>query len=432
MIRRGVSRITLITTIIVIVIIIAGAAYLLWPKGPAPVKEIKIGVSEPLTGPAADTGKLAVQGMEFAVDEINNAGGVKSLGGAKLKLVISDHGGDPKTGALETERLITEEKVVLMLGCYYSSVTKTASEVAERYKVPFLNPDSVSPGLTTRGFKWFFRATPYDVHLAKETFEFFNWINKQHPGLLKTIGILAEDSEWGSSWKDLIIKYAKSYGYPITVVVSFHTGATSLDTEVMKIKEANPDIVFEGAYTTDAILLMRTLKKLDYAPKLMIGEAGIEQQYLLDAVGKLAAYQFAITKHCPDLVEKIPKLKAKNEEFKAKYGKDMGEVAVRGYIGVYVAYTAIEEAGKTASPTNLEAFRTAIRNALVKIDIGKNVPWMIAPWDGVKFDEKGDNVRARGIIVQVMPDDIKHHTVWPRDLATREPIIPMPSWEERG
>ncbi|MEM3551708.1 MAG: ABC transporter substrate-binding protein [Candidatus Bathyarchaeia archaeon] len=427
----AVKKSTVAAIVAVLIVAAVVGVYFMWPKPSPVVTEIKIGVNEPLTGAAADTGLLALQGMRFAVDEINAAGGVKSLGGINLTLVISDCAGDPKTGALETERLITTENVVAVLGSYFSSVTKTASEVAESYEVPFLNPDSISPSLTQRGFKWFFRTTPTDVHLVPEAFKYLDWLKTQYPGQINTIGVLHEDSEWGASWWELIKNEAPKHGYSIVVEVKFKTGATSLDSEVLAVKEKNPDVLFQASYTTDTILLLNTIKRLNYAPKLMIGAAGIEQPYTLEATKELSHYQHAITKFCWDFFAFNEKVKAKNEAFKKKFNKDLGEVAVRGYVAVYTMYYAIEEAGKTASPSDLKAFRTAIRDALKAIDIGKEPAWMIAPWDGVKFDENGDNIRARGIIVQVMPEDTKHHTVWPRELATEDPIFPMPPWEQR-
>jgi branched-chain amino acid transport system substrate-binding protein len=427
----GLKKSTAAVVVVIIALAAIVAGYFMWPKPSPVITEIKIGINEPLTGAAADTGLLALQGMRFAADEINAAGGVKSLGGANLTLIISDCAGVPATGALETERLITTENVVAVIGSYFSSVTKTASEVAESYEVPFLNPDSISPSLTQRGFKWFFRTTPTDVHLVPETFKFLDWLKTQYPGKINNIGILHEDSEWGLSWYELVKANAAEHGYPLVVEVRFKTGATSLDAEVLKVKEKNPDVLFQASYTTDTILLLNTIKNLNYAPKLMIGAAGIEQPYTLEAAKGLSHYQFAITKFCWDYFEFNEKVKAKNAAFKAKFNKDLGEVAVRGYVAVYTLYYAIEEAGKKANPADLKAFRTAIRDALKATDIGTEPAWMIAPWSGVKFDENGDNIRARGIIVQVMPDDTKHHTVWPRELATRDPIFPMPPWEER-
>lgn len=431
--RKAVTKVqAAIAVVVIVVAAIAGVAYYLsLPPPPTPISEVKIGVLLPFTGPAAEVGKLEKMGIEFALDEINAAGGIKSLGGAELSVVWADHGGDPKTGSLECERLITAENVAAIMGAYYSSVTKTSSEVTERYEVPYLNPDSVSPTLTARDFKWFYRISPFDWHMIGAMFELIDYANEKQPGVIETLGVLIEDSEWGLSCRDMIVEFAEKHGYDIIKIVTFHSGTASFDVEVTTMKEANPDFLFTGAYTTDMILLTKTLKKLDYLPKMIAGEAGTEQPAWWEAVGDLSYYHCSVLKYNWDLVEKIPKIKEVNDAFKAKYGVDVSNEIARPYVGIYTLYTAIEEAGKVASPSDLEAFRKAIRDALENLDIGMEPRWMIMPWKGIKFDETHQNFLACGTMVQMMPDDGKYHTVWPKEFATAEPIVPMPSWSER-
>ena len=420
-----------IVAIIVAVAVIASVAYYLsLPTSPT-VQEVKIGWVAPLTGPAAEVGKLQRMGAEFALDEINAAGGIKNLGGAKLTIIWADHGGDPKTGAIEAERLITTENIVALMGCYYSSVTKTVSDTAERYKIPHINPSSTSPKLTERGLKWYFRVCHHDgIAIRDGYFAFFNWMNQQNPGTIEKIAILHEDSEWGVSNAEVIKKCASEFGYEIVECISFHSGTASLDTEMLRIKESNPDFFFFLGYTTDCILCVKTMKKLDFAPKLFGDHSGFMQPAYWESTKELSYYTIEYDTFSIDLLEILPQLKEKNAAFKEKYGQDISDCVARAYIGVYVAYSAIEEAAKVASPTNLEEFRKAVRDALVKMDIGKDVDWMILPWDGIKFDENGQNIRARVIINQMMPDDGRYHIVYPRDIATRDPLL-MPPWSER-
>ncbi|MBM3302723.1 MAG: ABC transporter substrate-binding protein [Deltaproteobacteria bacterium] len=123
------------------------------------VDEIKIGVLYPLTGGAAAEGKELRDGAELAAEIANNAkpaldmmmakaAGIKSLGGAKLKLIIQDHQGNPQLAADLAKKLIQDDKVVGLMGCYHSAVTKTVAAVAERFGVPLINESSTSPALT--------------------------------------------------------------------------------------------------------------------------------------------------------------------------------------------------------------------------------------------------------------------------------------------
>jgi branched-chain amino acid transport system substrate-binding protein len=145
-------------------------------------KVIKIGAVYPLTGNIASTGLDCKRGVDLAVDIINGkydldlplakSEGLPNLGGAKIEIVYADTKGDPKNGMSETERLIAQEKVVAMIGAYQSSVTKTASQITERMKVPYVCSDSSSPTLTERGFKYFFRVSPHDAIFARDQFQF--------------------------------------------------------------------------------------------------------------------------------------------------------------------------------------------------------------------------------------------------------------------
>ena len=105
--------------------------------------------------------------------------GLPNLKGAKIKIIPGDHQGKPEVGMAEAERLITQEKVVAIIGCYNSAVTATASQAAERYGIPFLNDSSSSPSLTERGFKWFFRTTPHDDMFSENFFIFLNDLRRR-------------------------------------------------------------------------------------------------------------------------------------------------------------------------------------------------------------------------------------------------------------
>ena len=428
--RKGLSK-SLLAAIVVIVVIIVAAAVLMMQGGGGAVKEVKVGVVLPLSGKLAETGADLKRGLEFAVEEINAAGGIKSLGGAKIVLVFGDSAGKPETGAAEAERLITEEKVVAMLGSYQSAVTKTVSEVCERYHVPMLNPESTSPTLTARGYKWFFRTTPHDEMFAKQHVDFVNWLNKKYGNQIKRIAIIHEDTEWGTATARAWQKYFTQAGYQIVKVVSYHAATiTSMDSEIDTLKAANPDLVLVASYVQDAILFVQTAKQRDFNPKAILAQdAGFINPSYVKQVGKDGFYIFSREVFNWDLGQKIPKLKEVNDRYKAKYGVDLNGNSARDYTGAWVLYYALEEAGKKASPANLEEFRKAIRDALASLNIPGDK--LIMPWKGVKFDSNGQNTLGQGIVVQMMEDG-KYHTVFPEEFATAEPVFPMPKWSERG
>ncbi len=429
--RSGLSKTVLAIIVVIVIAIIAAAAFMLTGPAGGGEKVVKVGVVLPLSGKLAETGADLKRGLEFAVEQINSQGGIKSLGGAKIELVFGDSAGKPETGAAEAERLITEEKVVAILGSYQSAVTKTVSEVCERYHVPMLNPESTSPTLTQRGYKWFFRTTPHDDTFARQHVDFVKWLNQKFGNQIKTIAIIHEDTEWGTATAKAWQKYFTEAGFKVVKVVSYHAATvTSLDSEVESLKAANPDLLLAASYVSDAILLVQTMKQKDFAPKAVLAQdAGFINPSYVKQVGKDGFYIFSREVFNWDLTEKIPKLKQVNDAYKAKYGVDLNGNSARDYTGMWVLYYALEEAGKKADPSNLEEFRKALRDALARINIPGSE--LIMPWKGVKFDETGQNALGQGIVVQMMEDG-KYHTVYPEEFATAKPVFPMPKWSERG
>ncbi|MET1128808.1 MAG: ABC transporter substrate-binding protein [Thermoproteota archaeon] len=424
---------TLLALAAVAVVIIAGAAIYFGMRGPGAPEEraIRIGVILPLSGRLAETGADLRDGVEFAVEKINAEGGVKNCGGAKIVVAWGDSAGKPETGAAEAERLITQERVVALLGAYQSAVTKTASEVAERYQVPFLNPDSTSPLLTKRGYKWFFRTTPHDEMFAAQQVEFVKWLNERYGLNLKTVAIIHEDSEWGSNVAEAWERLFTEAGFTVVKKVSYHAATvTSLDSEVKALKEANPDVLLVASYVQDALLLVRTMKAHDFAPKVVLAQdAGFISPGYVNSVGSDGWFIFSREVFNWDLTEKIPLLKQVNDEYRSRYGKDLNGNSARDYTGVWVLYYALEEACKQAKPwEDLQAFRRALRDALANIYVPGDK--LIVPWRGVKFDENGQNTLGQGIIVQMMKDG-KYYTVYPPEFATREPVVPFPPWSQR-
>src|SRR5271170_1834536 len=235
-------------------------------------EEIRIGAIYPLTGAAASTGLEMKNALELAAYLINTGtkgldlplqttGGLPNLHGAKIRLIFGDHQGNPQTGATEAERLISQEKVVALVGCYFSGVTNTASQVAERNGVPFLNPDSSSPTLTQRGFKWFFRTTPHDELFVANFFQFLKDVQKKQHISVKRIALFDENTLFGTETAKMEEKLAGEQNYPIVEKVIYPEKSTQLTSEVQRIKAANPDLIMQASYVGDAILSIKTYKE---------------------------------------------------------------------------------------------------------------------------------------------------------------------------
>jgi ABC-type sugar transport system substrate-binding protein len=167
-------------------------------------QEVKVGVLYPLSGPTAQIGLDAVAAVRTAVDIVNQGAdlplalakskGLPGLGGAKITIVVVDHQGKPDVGQSETERLITQEKVHVVFGAYFSSVTATASQAAERAGIPFVNAESSQPALTERGLKYFFRTSPTDETFTKMMFDFLKDFGAKSGQKFQSASIFHEDT----------------------------------------------------------------------------------------------------------------------------------------------------------------------------------------------------------------------------------------------
>lgn len=394
-------------------------------------EEIRIGVIYPLTGSAASTGLELKNAAQLAADLINGtdkglglplagAGGLPGLKGAKIKLVFADHQGNPQVGASEAERLIAEHKVAALQGAYFSTVTTTASQVAERNGVPFLNADSSSPALTQRGFKWFFRTTPHDELFVQNAFEFLRDLQKTKGIQVKRIAIFAENTEFGTGAAKLQERYAKENGYEIVEKVLYPPKGTQLTSEVQKLKASRPDIVMQSSYLGDAILSMKTYKDLGFLPTgLLANNAGFNDSEFLKTMGKDGNFVISREVWALDLGTKKPVIARANALLQARHAVNFNGNSARAFTGIFALADAINRAGSTKP----EAIQKALQET--------NIPGadLIMPWSGIQFDATGQNTRGAGIIVQVQ--DGKYATVWPFDLASKEVIWPMPAWDKR-
>ncbi len=394
------------------------------------VDEVSIGLLYPLTGKMAPAGTDLVKGIELATEIVNNAfpdldlplagtAGLPNLGGAKLKLFVEDHEASPEKAMSGAERLINERKVSALIGAHLSSCTATASQVAERYKVPMINAASSSPTLTERGFKWFFRPSPHDETFVESYFLFLNDVQKKTGKPIKRIALMCEDTLFGSDVVRLTHKFAEKHGYEIVLEILTTPGTNELTTEVQKIKAAKPDVLMTATYVSDQILYMRTAKEMDLnIDGLLMTTGWVDNSIILPTLKEDGNHVICRDVWALDLAAKKPLISKVNEMYKERHGVNMNGNIARAFQAAYVLYIAINNAG-SAEPA-------AIRDALASIDLDEKD--LIVPWKRVKFNEQGQNEYGSSIIVQTL--DNSFYTVWPFEYAAKELVWPRPNWNE--
>ncbi len=419
-----------IVVIVIIACLIGYFAYQASIKPIEEVKEVKVGVLLPLTGPAAHEGWLARHAIELAIEHINERGGVKSLGGAKLVPIFADTTGSPETGMAEAERLITQEKVHVLTGCYQSAVTFPVASVAEKHKIPFMVADAISDKITEQGYKYVFRIHGKASWYGRDAVRAIIDLNDAHGTNFRTIGLVYEDDEFGKSSAEGFKKYLNELApdYKIVFEESYPVAAADLTPLVTKLKAANPDIVLHVAYANDALLFVRTMKSLGWYPKVYmgLGAAGQSHRDFIEGLGEDAEFVFTQTEWQPDLLNS-PKLKRfayVNEEFKAKAGQEMTGIPADCYSSTWVLYYGIEKAGSLDPDKIREAL------ASIVIDLPSEEVNVILPYEKIDLTKDGQNPYTAICVAQIINGEFK--IVWPSEYATIDAVWPAPSWEERG
>jgi len=311
--------------------------------------------------------------------------------------------------------------VVALIGCYQSAVTTEVSHLAEEKGIPFLTAESTAPSLTQQGLNYFFRTTPDDKIFVQNFYEFLQDVQEEKGIETDTVGIVHENSVWGSEFGALIRQYAEEHGYQVVENVSYAANTSNVSNEVQRLKDAQPDVVMQASYINDAILYMQTYKELNFSPDAILADdGGFIDPAFLQALGNDGNYILTREVWSKDLAATKPLVGTINQLFWERYGMDMNGDSARAFTGMLVLADAINRAGSTDPEV--------IRKALLETNISSDE--LIMPWDGVKFDqETHQNILGKGIICQII--DREYYTVWPRNLATKEVIWPMPMWDER-
>jgi branched-chain amino acid transport system substrate-binding protein len=385
--------------------------------------EVTIGVVYPFSGANAQIGVDAQHALNTAADIINTvhdldlplakSEGLPGLSGAKVRLIPADHQSDPQKGRAETERLITQEKVCAIVGTYQSAVAVTVGETCERYEVPFMSADNSSPSLHRRGLKFFFRASAHDEMFSAAMFDFFDALRKKGQKI-DTLALFHEDTIYGTDSSNAQLKLASDRSYKVVANIKYRANTPSLTAEVEQLKAVDADVLMPSSYTTDSILLVKTMVELGYQPKAIVAQdAGFAEKVFYDAVGDKIKGSITRGSFSLDLAAKRPSVGTINALFKARSGKDLNDLTSREFMALLILADAIDRAKSTDGEQ--------IRAALAATELpGERT---IMPWRRVKFDESGQNNDADPVLLQWT--GTKFVTIFPAQVAIADAIWPM-------
>jgi branched-chain amino acid transport system substrate-binding protein len=368
---------------------------------------VKIGVLHPVTGFLAYSGNLSRLGAQMAIDDLNKAGGIKSLGGAKLEPVLGDAQSKPEVGAAEVEKM-NEQGVSAIVGAYASAICLATTQAAAKSNIPHVVDVGVADQIVERGLKNTFRFAPGYKVCADTAMNDLVLLNNLAGKPAKSVLIVHEESLFGTGTANLLAQQLPQLGFEVKEVIKHANPTRDFNNIVLRVKAANPDIVIPANYYNEYALFVRTMKQQNVRPKAIYSVLG----------GAASSYKFV--KEFADAANGVldvnhwfnPKdkrawaLKKRVDEMKDQF---FTYEVYLNYSAVHLLADAIERAKSSK--------REDIISALASSTWDKH----IMPYGPTRF-VNGQNEGARPLMMQVLKNDIK--VVLPNTYAETQPAFP--------
>ena len=385
----------------------AGASALAFPLvGGAQPRPVKVGILHPVTGALAFSGQQCREGALLAIEDINRAG-IRSLGGARLEVMLGDAQSTPQAGTAEIEKM-NEAGCSAVVGAFASAICLATTQAAARHNLPHVVDVGVADQIVQRGLKNTFRFGPGYATCAQIAVNNLHVLNTVAGKPAKSVMIIHEESLFGTGTANLLSRELPGYGFEVKEVIKHANPTRDFNNIVLRMKSVNPDIVIPANYYNEYALLVRTMQQQRVVPKAIYSVLG----------GAASSYKFL--KEFPDAANgiidcnhwfnpKSPKSAALRKRVEAK-GLFFTYEVFMTYTATMLLADAIERAGS--------ADRAAIIDALDKSTFADH----IMPYGPTQF-VNGQNQGAQPLMTQVVGGDIK--VIVPREYREVEPIFPL-------
>jgi len=369
---------------------------------------VKVGVLHPVSGALSYSGQQGRLGAQLAIEEINAAGGIKALRGAKIEAVLGDAQSTPEGGNAEVEKM-NAAGVAAIVGGYASSICLAASQTAARYDLPYIVDVGVVDSIVTRGLKNTFRFGPGFGIIAKTALDNLVTINDQAGKAAKTVMIVHEDSAFGSGLARLLNTQLPERGFQVLETIPHPTPTRDFNNVVLKIKAQNPDLVIPADYYNEYVLLARTMQQQRVRPKGIYSVLG----------GAASSYKFV--KEFPEAAQYIMDC---NHWFDPKNAKALElkkKVDAKGEFYTYEVYMNYSCILLLADA--LERAANAERAQVIAALASSTFAGHLMPYGPTKF-VNGQNEGAAPVNTQVLNNDIQ--VIFPAAFASAKAVFPMP------
>ena len=386
----------------------------------APVTEaqppIRIGASLSLTGTLAAIGQNQHRGYQLCVKHTNEKGGAL---GRKLELVLYDDGSDPATAVRLYEKLITQDKVDLVLVPYSSPITEPVANVTEKHKIPMM-ANVATPSIFKKGRKFVFTVNPP----AEVWFE--GLIDLAAKKGLKTVAIINEDTIFFKAAAPAAMELAKKKGLQVVFTEAYPQGTTDFSAILRRLGALNPDVLAAGTYFEDAVAITRQMKDLGVNPRMYGVTVGGQLPKFYETLERTAEFVYGSTLWEPELVtlragglipiaRQYPGAREFVESYRREFpGADFSSQSAAGYAMCQILVEATKRAG------SLEGAK--IRDAILKLDLN-------TVYGAFKVDQDGVQIAHKMLLFQWQ--DGKKAIVWPEELAPGKARFPTPPWSQR-
>ena len=386
----------------------AAASALAFPlvSGAQP-RPIKVGVLHPVTGALAYSGQQCRLGAMLAIEDINAAGGIKSLGGAKIEAMLGDAQSNPQAGTAEIEKM-NEAGVSAVVGAFASAICLATTQAAAKYNLPHVVDVGVADQIVERGLKNTFRFGPGYKMCAQTAVASLHALNTAAGKPARTVMIVHEESLFGTGTANLLASELPGYGYEVKEIIKHANPTRDFNNIALRIRQVNPDILIPANYYNEYALLVRTLQQQKITPKAIYSVLG----------GAASSYKFV--KEFPDAANGIIDC---NHWFnpKDKRSADLRKrVEAKGQFfsyEVFMTYTAMKLLADA-----IERAKSSDRAAIIDALTASKFADHIMPYGATQF-VNGQNMGARPLMTQVQKGDIK--VIVPRDFREVEPVFPL-------
>lgn len=380
--------------------------------GRAQAREVKLGYILPVTGPLAFEAQLALNGLQLAVDEVNSAGGIKALGGARLVLLAGDTQQKVELGNSEAARLM-DQGVSALIGPFSSLVAYSVRQLTEKNKTPFLLLAAVADNLTEGGLRYVFRVQPNGRAMATLTMNNMFEMARAAGAPIKRVAMMHEDGNFGTTMGNHVEAFGGKLGYSLVQRVPYSLKSPDFTAELSKVKASRPDLLVISGYYGDSKIIAETASKLRIGVHALVGLANAaysNPKFIADNRELTDQLFDGNYWHNPQ----SPRAKAVFAAYQKRFDATLTSHGVQAYTVIGVLKDALERAGS--------ADRDTLRDALAKTDLTDH----ILPQDGIKFDDTGENVNATPALLQVQKG--KPVVVGPARFAEARPVFPVPRW----